>query len=256
MKLIDQLFHRRSTANAELTAIARREAHGKANKADAEKLGTLLDGDGERLAQFRALVTIVERHEALRQPAAALADAAKARAAAGAACDLCAAETRRLTDERRRQHAELRSEYIAAQSGERAAQVAAAERTGLELDHGDLLEVPPLDLDDYTLQAGSNVISIADPSAPVLFVPADVLQRETSRRHEIRRAGYSVLLREHAEAVARWRDSGGWNMTGDRVPSGDPPERPGMPTWAECLARGWNVDNTEQPAAEQWPVFA
>ena len=100
-----------------------------------------------------------------------------------------------------------------------------ARGIALEIDHADLLELPPPDLDDFTLQAGDDTIAVCDESAPVLFVPADVLNRESSRRHAIRRDGHRRLLVEYSQAVEQWRHSGGWNFAGTRVPDGDPPAR-------------------------------
>lgn len=204
------LTTRSRTAREEMMALARRDAIGKPEADDDQRLADLLPGGGDLSEDdFNLWRDVYAQHAALKK-AASMDKAGSALSAARKALKSHVAESEQLAKTRREQKISLEQTSNQAANVLRMAQKADAERELLEFQHPDLFGHTFFDdLDLITPRSPGDSMHHKDPKAREWVVTNDVYRRESHRRHDIMRA----VRVEDMEANNRLAHS----LTGERM---------------------------------------
>ena len=179
--LLEKLKLRERDAEAELIAIAKREATNKAADGDVTTLEEALRLTGKGVEQYQAMVALLQRIKQLEGEAAKLPAASAADLKARSAIAAHKAETVRIEKERKEDLLQLEQARNANHSKQNMYVKAQCELERLQYSHPELFGGKAVDLDAVTLTSGdrSNTIFWNDDAAPSKEVPMEVWQEQS-----------------------------------------------------------------------------
>jgi hypothetical protein len=239
--LLGKLKLKAHDADAELIAVAKREAANKVADADVKKLEQALHLSGKSVEHYQESVALLQRIKQLEGEAAKLPAASGAYVMARDAVVAYQVETRRLEKERREGLLQIQNACNAKYSKHLMAVKVHSELERLQYSYPELFDGKAVDLDTVTLTSsnGANIINCRDENAPYREVPTGVWQAESTRRQQIRGAATVKLRKEYQDKRDAWIHKQPKDYNGHYV-ADEPFPKFEMPTWGEILAKGWN----------------
>ncbi len=225
--------------SAAILELARAMADGKVP--DQARLESALIASGETFADFEKMVETIREVARLERETASLDMAVEECALVAQAVNDHRAETNEMIRVRHRESQKLLAAKNEAQRVAGNLQKAAARLSTLRREHPSLLGEQPPNYDNFTLVASSSssgtVISIADQSAPTLYVDSATLQTQQHRRMTLLQRAFAVAKSAHESAMTHWLNEfhelsarGDWREA-RRLPQ---PELH-TPVWAEIV---------------------
>lgn len=243
MASLGTLFRKQSREGRDkLNTLARDMAAGKKSP-DVDVLNTALVAGGKTFAEFEKMVEAIREVRQLESEVAGIDMAVEVCGHMSQALLDHQAETVRIAKERHRESMKL---LAAKNDADRAAsdlKKAAARLSSLKAEHYALLGEQPLNLDGFKLIAhgpcGGTVISIADESAPVLFVDIATLNIEQSKRATLLQRAFAKAKAEYESATNAWTQRvNKLNAAGDwREAKKLPAPELTNPTWRELASQ-------------------
>lgn len=236
--LLNRRVKERATRMQTLQELARKEAIGKASKADVEALDDALRVSGKTLDDFRTMVSVYREHAEHESEAKAAEKRAAEVKKARDALRTWPARREAFVQEIDVKGVELDRASRKAEANYRKAQGARGRQQVIEFQHPELFGTGPLNLDEFTLTvaAGSHAarsIVVHDPSSVTHEVDSRTFHNEERRRQQMLITENQRRSEAYAAAIEAWKGTAP-DMKGN--PTGkfpDPPELLKSTDWAK-----------------------